>query len=173
LLAIGTVFLSTEPSQSISHWGGADPAAEPQRQVVASKERYDLVPSYSVFTNDEDKVDLDTACPGWGNQSPRVGPRRCGESADLIVDADGIHNANNEPNIARTQSGGGGGYRTCQIAIAESSRAVSQVASNELSDGDAFCVKTDKSRLALVEIRQLNVSSGVLTHVSLRFTVWA
>jgi hypothetical protein len=171
LLAIGTVIVSTDPAESpASYKGGTNSAAEPQ--VVTSKESYDLTPSYSVMTNDQDKVDLDTACPGWGNQIPRVGPRRCGESADLIADADGIHNANNEPNIVRTQ-GGGAHDRACQIAIAGSSQLVSQLASNGLSPGDAFCVRTDKSRLALVEIRQLNISSGELMSVSLRFTVWA
>ncbi|MGH8573163.1 MAG: hypothetical protein ACREX8_11410, partial [Gammaproteobacteria bacterium] len=54
--------------------------------LVISSPSYRLKPSASIFTNDQDKVDLDTACPGHGPTKPQVGPDRCGENADLILE---------------------------------------------------------------------------------------
>jgi hypothetical protein len=57
-----------------------------ESEPAISSPSYLLTPSSSVFTNDQDKVDLDTGCPGHGPTKPQVGPDRCGENADLILD---------------------------------------------------------------------------------------
>jgi hypothetical protein len=149
--------------------GGVDDP--PVKRQVESRT---LVPSSNVATNDRDKIDLDSGCPGWGGMSPKVGPSRCGALADLIVDDDGVHNSNGRPSIVVLPSGSSSGYAACARAFdQEPSPMVSQVELGQIETGLELCVLTDEqevSRVQLVDVQR--GLSGGLTSIKVTYIVW-
>jgi hypothetical protein len=139
-----------------------------------SKDSYVLRRSSFIDTNDQDKVDLDTACPGWGNQHPRLGPSRCGELADLILDEEGIHNANSRPNIIAPTPHSSLDINSCNATFStDPAHLVSRVSTRDLAVGYTFCVKTDLDATALVEIDTIDTDSdGALQTLTISFKVW-
>jgi hypothetical protein len=148
-----------------------EPASAPT--PILDKKSYPLRRSSSIDTNDQDKVDLDTACPGWGGMSIRVGPRRCGELADLIVDEEGLHTPEGQPQLVRSPPERAG-YETCRVMLGQriNDRA-SILETKDIKPGGTLCVETDKRNIAMVRIDQVGLdTSGDLENVTINFTVW-
>jgi hypothetical protein len=101
IVALVLAWLPTPtPSPVLSEPGSTAESAQPsrtprptatERKPMLTKTRYPLTPSSNPLTNDGDKVDLDTGCPGWGPTSVRVGRSRCGDLADLIVETSSLN----------------------------------------------------------------------------------
>ncbi|MGW5054582.1 hypothetical protein [Actinokineospora sp. NPDC004072] len=123
-----------------------EPAETPPRDVVVAATAFRLVPSSDPTTNNTDKVDLDTGCPGWGPTRIRVGPSRCGELADLILEDDKIHTPGYAPLISRPAGAG------CDDRTAA---AVAAVAVTDLRPGAVLCVRTDKGNTADVRVDEV------------------
>ncbi len=162
--------LSPTSSVTTARNTGRGPAAT----LDLARENYALTRSSFIDTNDQDKVDLDTACPGWGNQHPRLGPSRCGELADLILDEEGIHNANSRPNIIAPNPDSPLDVSSCNATFsADPARLVSRVSTRDLAVGSTFCVKTDLDATVLVEIDTIDTDpDGALQTLTISFKVW-
>jgi multisubunit Na+/H+ antiporter MnhC subunit len=147
---------------------GADPAP------VMTRRGYQLTPSAFIDTNDQDKIDFDSGCPGWGDMHPHLGPSRCGELADLIVDEQGIHTRDGGPHFIRLDAGEAGGFRRCRDALtAEPNQAVNQLGVDGLRNSTQLCVETEQRNIALVRVDLLAVNRlDQLTAMTISFTMW-
>lgn len=152
------------------------PSAGPGGTPVPSIEKngYVLKPSSFIDTNEQDKVDLDTGCPGWGAMHPHIGPSRCGELADLIIDPDSLHNADGPPSIIGLLPGTSGTYSSCHALLtATPSTSVSSIQASSLRDGEVLCVMTDLQHIAVVHFdKVIKDNVGQLTSVTIDFQVW-
>lgn len=157
------------------HTGQPSDAAAAEPRLVVGYDGYVLRRSSFLDTNDQDKVDVDTGCPGWGGMSPRVGPSRCGELADIILDQEGIHTAEGRPRLVSLLPGQVGGYQSCQVALAaRPSPAVAEIGVRRLQTQREFCVRTDLGNLAAVVTEELVVDgSGQLESMTISFRTWA
>jgi hypothetical protein len=151
--------------------GGNAPAA---REPSIDKKGYVLRRSSSIATNNQDKVDLDTGCPGWGGMHPRFGPSRCGETADLILDQEGIHPADDRPRFIEIGHDSPGGYAECRSALAaKPSRSVNQLEATALRSGERFCAQTDLDNTALVTVDDVATDAfHRLQQLTIDFAVW-
>jgi hypothetical protein len=143
---------------------GSDAA---ESEPAISSPNYRLTPSSSIFTNDQDKVDLDTACPGHGPTMPQVGPDRCGENADLILDAGELLTWERSPRVALLPAGERASQATCRKHIAQDDM-VGSLEVEALKVGSELCVKTDKESVAVVRIEDLTK----LPSIAISFDVW-
>jgi hypothetical protein len=141
---------------------------------LIQKTGYVLRPSSFVDTNDQDKVDFDTGCPGWGEMYPHIGPPRCGGLADLIIDPDSLHTAGDRPDIIVLPPGVTGTYSSCRdLLTATPSTGVNSIPASNLHDGDRFCVETDYGHTAIVHIDNIaKDDNGQVTSVTIDFQVW-
>lgn len=127
-------------------------APSPSRSSVTepapalTKTRYRLTPSSNPLTNDSDKVDLDTGCPGWGPTSVRVGRNRCGDLADLIVENSSLHAPNDKPRLSLVSQRAS--YTGCHDRV----DGVGVVPLDNLRGGGELCVTTDKDNIAAVHV---------------------
>jgi hypothetical protein len=138
------------------------------------KDGYVLRRSSSIATNDQDKIDLDTGCPGWGGMHPRLGPSRCGELAELILDQEGIHTAENRPLLIELEQDSAANYESCIAALgAKPARNLSQIEVDSLQANDRICVETDLENIALVQINDVSTDTlGELERLTMSFVVW-
>jgi hypothetical protein len=138
--------------------------------VVASVDDYRLRPSSSIATNDQDKIDLDTGEPGWGDISIKVGPDRRGELADIVVEADQIHPGDKVARFLVLESSGSD-RAACTRAFADSpGRATSSIARSKLTEGTRICVRTDKDNISLVTIVDTGTADGGLVLNAITWT---
>ncbi|MGH3942874.1 MAG: hypothetical protein ACRDTG_30480 [Pseudonocardiaceae bacterium] len=165
---------SDSPLTSSSDYPPSPTAArEDAPQPFITKQGYVLRPSSSIATNDQDKVDMDTGCPGWGDMRPRLGPSRCGEQADIIADEEGIHTADGGPHLytlatdART-------FESCVAALnTEPDSGMNQLDVASLKVDDQICVRTDKRNIALIQIDAMTTDTlGQLAKLTIKFEVW-
>ncbi len=140
--------------------GTAEPVTEPEPFI--RKSGYRLKPSSFINSNDRDKIDLDTGCPGRGATPHQLGPARCGELADLIVEDYGIHTPDSEPRI--TVLTGPASYNTCH----NRTDGVGTVALDAITSDTELCVTTDKDNVAAVHIDTVD-NNGDIT---LSYEVW-
>jgi hypothetical protein len=156
--------------------GSTTPTSTPSAgpPIALDKHGYVLKVSTFVNDNDRDKIDLDTGCPGWGSTAVRVGPRRCGELADIVLDEDGIHTPDERPRLDVLPPGIAGDYQTCRAALdQEPSPAVNQIDSEQLREGVEICTATDLSAMSHVHVdRVTRTSSGTLSTIKISFIVW-
>lgn len=154
--------------------GHPSPPEGVAREPFIDKMGYVLRRSSSIATNDQDKVDLDTGCPGWGGMHPHLGPSRCGETADLILDQEGIHPADDRPRFIEISHDSPGGYAECRSALAaKPSRSVSQLEATTLRSGERFCVQTDLDHTALVTVDDVSTDAfHQLEQLTIDFFVW-
>jgi hypothetical protein len=138
-----------------------------ESKPAISSPNYRLTPSSSIFTNDQDKVDLDTACPGHGPTKPQVGPDRCGENADLILDAGELLTWERSPRMALLPAGTRASQTTCRKQITQGDM-VGSVEVEALKSDSELCVKTDKGSVAVVRIEDLTK----LPSIAISFDVW-
>lgn len=165
-----TIVLALDPFPG----GPASDAVAAEPQLVVSYDGYLLRRSSFIDTNDEDKVDVDTGCPGWGGMSPRLGPSRCGELADIILDQEGVHTAEGRPWLVSLPPGQPAGYQSCQLALAHPGLAVAEIGVRQLRTQPEFCVRTDLGNLAAVVTEALTLDgSGQLESMSISFRAWA
>ncbi|MFC6087790.1 hypothetical protein [Saccharothrix lopnurensis] len=71
------------PSRANSSTGTLEPAPDMsggEPEPLLRKKGYRLTPSSDVRTNDTDKIDLDTGCPGWERPPSRWGASGAGNS---------------------------------------------------------------------------------------------
>lgn len=138
------------------------------------KAGYVLRPSSDPFTNDQDKVDLDTGCPGWGDMHPHIGPSRCGDLADLVLDLDSLHTADGRPSIISLPPSESGTYSSCRALLAATpNNGVNSVQASGLQAGRVLCVRTDIGNTAVVRLVKVATDSmGQLASVTLDFQVW-
>jgi hypothetical protein len=169
VLASSAASTATETNAPVPT-GAADGTPPP----LMDKENYVLRPSSSVDTNDKDKVDLDTGCPGWGEMFPHIGPRRCGGLADLVVEPDAIHTADDQPAIVVLPPGVEGTYLSCHSRLtSEPNASVSSLPASGLKDGEAMCIRTDQGNTALVQLDKVPKDDlGQLTSVTIEFKLW-
>lgn len=146
----------------------AQGSADGESAPIMSAENYRLAPSSSVFTNDQDKVDLDTGCPGHGPTRPQLGPARCGENADLILDSGELLTWERMPRIALLPADRPASHTTCRQSAAEGNLAGS-IEVNRLEAGSGLCVLTDKGNIAAVRIESL----AELPTIVISFDVWS
>ncbi|ROP41955.1 hypothetical protein EDD40_7441 [Saccharothrix texasensis] len=125
-------------------------------QPTMAKKEYRLKPSSDVRTNDIDKIDLDTGCPGWGPTSIPVGRKRCGELADLIVEDYGVHAPNDQPLL--TPVDGLATYTSCR----DRTDGVGTILLEDLHEGAQLCVWTDKRNIAAVHINSVAETGEVV-----------
>ena len=145
---------------------GAKVAEDAEPAPVLSSSSYRLAPSSSVFTNDQDKVDLDTGCPGRGPTRIQVGPSRCGENADLILDAGELVTWERMPRIALPDPGERASHATCRRLLTLS-RMLGRIDVRRLDEGSQLCVLTDKGSSAAVRVEDVSMPSIVIS-----FDVW-
>ncbi|HEX5493984.1 MAG TPA: hypothetical protein VFX70_05335 [Mycobacteriales bacterium] len=144
------------------------------RKPVIVKKDYVLRPSQFFTTNDQDKVDIDSGCPGRGETKIQIGPERCGRLADLIVDSEGVHTADGGPHLLRLDRSVHGSYGVCRAALTgRPHRAVGNIDVDYLMVGDQLCVATDERDTGLVSVVALaKDSAGGLTSLTINFDVW-
>jgi nucleoside phosphorylase len=149
---------------------GADPSGDP----VVEQRGFRMRPSSFVDTNDEDKVDLDTGCPGWGSMGIKVGPPRCGELADLVIDGNELHSARGNANMIVLAATDAPRRATCAAAIARKpNNGVSTIAAKDLRARLTFCVDTDKRNIGLVRITAVDHDQlDQVVSMTIDFTVW-
>ncbi len=157
--------------------GGGYPASPPGSASIKpfiAKKGYVLRRSSSIATNDQDKIDLDTGCPGWGGMHPRIGPSRCGETADVILDQEGVHAADNRPRFVELDHNSGGDFAGCQAALtAKPASSLSQVEVATLRADDRICVQTELDNIALVTIQTVSTDAvHQLQQLTIDFVVW-
>jgi hypothetical protein len=135
---------------------------------------YLLSPSSVPTTNDQDKVDLDTGCPGWGDMKPRIGPPRCGELADLVVDEEGLHTRDGGPHLLLPPAGQAAGYGLCRAGLgAEPDQGVNQIDVDALATAGSFCVETDRGNIAAVRVGKVTADTAAnLATLTIDFIVW-
>ena len=127
----------------------ASPGSEPE--PILSMVEYRLVPSSNPLTNDRDKIDLDTGCPGWGSSSAKVGRNRCGDLADLIAEDYGLHSPDDEPRLVPLAQGELASYNVCRGKF-DNHGGVGVLRLADLRDGAELCVVTDKDNIAAVHV---------------------
>jgi hypothetical protein len=152
----------------------ASPSTGSDPSPVLETKNYKLTVSSFVDTNDQDKIDLDTGCPGWGSMRPRIGPSRCGELADIILDEEGLHSNDGRPTLAKLVSNSHPRYDDCQAALNdEPDHTVSKLDVSDIGAGTELCVRTDLNRTALVHLEDLELdTAGQLAASTISFTVW-
>jgi hypothetical protein len=133
-----------------------------------TKTNYQLIPSSSPLTDDADKVDLDTGCPGWGPTSIPVGRDRCGEVADLILESTDLQTYEEQPRLALLDGEQEASWTTCHEVLEADTATIGSVQLSELRPGSELCVLTDKDNVAAVSV--VSMSS---TDVVIGFEVWA
>lgn len=150
------------------------PSTPTETAPAIQKTGYVLRPSSSVLTDNQDKVDLDTGCPGWGDMHPHVGPSRCGELADLVVEADSLHTADSRPDIIALSSGATGTEQSCRSRLAATPNdAVYSIPAASLRNGEVLCVRTDIGNTAVVRLDKVVTDSlGQIAAVTIDFQVW-
>lgn len=153
--------LAAHGSPGQARGNGAEPV------VIMSSPVYRLRPSASIRTNDQDKVDLDTACPGHGPTTPQLGPSRCGENADLIIEETELFTWKRESRLALLPAGEDASYATC-VSYLVPAAVVSSVELTRLKPGSQFCVRTDKDSIAAVRVKNLTRTP----ELELSFDVW-
>ena len=141
------------------------PESSPPDKVI-EKTSYSMVASSVPLTNDRDKVDLDTGCPGWGPTSIPVGRGRCGEVADLILEPDSIHTFEKDPLMALLDDGQQATWATCHDTLTADTTTIGEVQLSELRPGSELCVLTDKDNVAAVHV--VDMSDGLV----IGFEVW-
>lgn len=182
-MAIAATVYANQPTQSTGTYAAPDggtiteyiPASSNSAPVPSiQKIGYVLRPSSSVLTNTQDKVDLDTGCPGWGDMYPHIGPSRCGNLADLVIDPDSLHDANGQPDIVITPPGTIGAYSSCRSFLAATpDNAVNSIQAASLHAGEVLCVKTDTGSTAVVRLENVATNgAGQLTSITIDFQVW-
>ncbi|MEU4804008.1 hypothetical protein [Actinosynnema sp. NPDC023587] len=142
-------------------WPAAVPA-DPEPVLV--KTGYRLTPSWNPLTNNGDKVDLDTACPGWGSTKAKVGPKRCGELADLIAETHGLHAPDNAPRLTLLAQGEPASYAVCRAKR----EGVGTIRLPDLRAGVELCVVTDKDNVAAVRVDSVTAGGEVV----LAYRLW-
>ncbi len=133
---------------------------------IMSSTSYRLTPSAWFTTNDQDKVDLDTGCPGHGPTTLQVGPTRCGEKADLILSDNELLTWERQPRLVPI-SGDELTYAACRKSL-DPLLAFGSVAVDELRKGSGLCVSTDKGAIAAVRIENTAGAPGI----EISFKVW-
>jgi hypothetical protein len=139
-----------------------------QREPIVAKTNYQLIPSSNPLTNDADKVDLDTGCPGWGPTSVQVGRDRCGEAADLILESTNLHTYEELPRLAVLDGGQEASWTTCHEVLEADNATVGTVQLSVLRPGLELCVLTDKDNIAAVHVVSMSSADVVIG-----FEVWA
>lgn len=173
------LFLALDPFEAGSADGAGEapppqPGTAEEPRPIVDKTGYLLRRSSFVDTNDQDKVDVDTGCPGWGGMHPRIGPSRCGELADVILDEEGLHTAEGRPSLVYLPPGRDGGYESCRAAFEKRpDPSVIEVGVGELEAGGGLCIETDQGNLAAVRIDEISVDgTGQLESMMISFRVW-
>jgi hypothetical protein len=147
----------------------APTTSEPQQpEPIVAKTDYQLIPSSNPLTNDADKVDLDTGCPGWGPTSIQVGRDRCGEAADLILEPTNLHTYEELPRLALLDRGQEASWAKCQEVVEADTATIGSVQLSELRPGSELCVSTDKDHIAAVHVVSIDSTDLVIG-----FEVWA
>lgn len=150
-------------------------SASPVPSVLFDQEGYQLSVSSSIHTNDQDKIDLDTACPGWGDMG-WLGPERCGDLAELVADQEGLHTGDDRPGFRVLDPESG--FDEC--AAVPAARLNSQLNLADFAKGLRLCVHTDENRIALVDLVRFTVDEKIvddrkvyeLDTVVIDFKVW-
>lgn len=168
---------ATEPtsdhSQSPPQEGSeVEPTSPMETQPDQSAKGYVLRDSDFINTNDQDKIDLDTAYPGWGNQHPHMGPSRCGELADLILDPEALHNANERPSLLLLPPGTDATQQTCRTALDNTpEQMVSLIEADKLGLDLHLCVQTDQNAVAVVRIDAIDFDA-IPAELTLSYELW-
>lgn len=174
-LIVGAIVISPHGRSGVAA-GGPAPTVSGQGAPAPfiTQQGYGLRPSSSIATNDQDKVDVDTGCPGWGNMRPRLGPSRCGEVTEVIADEEGIHTADGGPHLYPLAADAHPSFDSCVAALdAELDTGVNQVDIADLKVDDQICIRTDKRNVALVRVEAVTTDTlGQLTKLTIGFTVW-
>jgi hypothetical protein len=159
-----------QPEAQSQRSGGGFVATRPvgDRTLVTEKSGYQLVPSSNPLSNHEDKVDLDTGCPGWGPTSVRVGRNRCGDVADLIIEAAELHSPNYTPTLALLGGATAATYETCRDSISSGLGTLGSIPLGDLAIGAELCVATDKGNVAAVRVDSVDPAGGII----ISFQVW-
>ncbi|OLF07584.1 hypothetical protein BLA60_27085 [Actinophytocola xinjiangensis] len=170
--AVMNFVFQSEPDENTTAIGTRELDEEP-RPAIAT-DTYVLRVSRMVDTNDEDKIDLDTGCPGWGDMWPRVGPPRCGELGDVVVDEEGIHTGDDKPRLLLLGRESAGGHTSCLAGLTdESARRVGKLPLASLGVGSEICVKTDFENTGLVRIKDIATDqNGELRELTISYQVW-
>jgi hypothetical protein len=142
-------------------------------RVIQNVESYRLVSS-SDFCPTSDKVDLDTARSGYGGQS-QLGDyidqcRVEGGLAELVLEQDELHTPKNSQLLYLLEPNEAEGQDECRAALQKIERLRSRVALGELRPDAHVCIKTDQGNIAQVTV--LEVSHGLQSEVTVRFTTW-
>lgn len=105
---------------------------------------------------------------------PRLGPSRCGELADIVVDEEGIHTPDDGARFAVPAAGGPNPYQTCRDWLdRKPNQKVNQIDGERLVPQLIICVGTDKQNIAVVQVERISLDpSGRLTAVTIGFTLW-
>jgi hypothetical protein len=149
-----------------------EPTSPTKTQPDQSANGYVLRDSDFIDTNDQDKIDLDTACPGWGNQHPHMGPSRCGELADLILDPEGLHNANERPSLLLFPPGTDATRQICRRTLDNThEHMVSQIEADQLGPDVHLCVQTDQNAIAVVRIDAIDFDA-MPAELTLSYELW-
>ncbi|MBO0821012.1 MAG: hypothetical protein J2P26_09210, partial [Nocardiopsaceae bacterium] len=150
------------------------PASPAAATPAIQKTGYVLRPSSFFDTNTQDKVDLDTGCPGWGDMHPHVGPSRCGGLADLVVEDDSLHTADSRPDIVALPPGATANESSCRSLLsATPNDAVYSIPATSLRNREVLCVRTDIGNTAVVHIRKVVTDgAGQLAAVTIDFKMW-
>lgn len=176
MVAVAATY-SNSPAQASGNAnsvGGVAAGGTPVSAPSIQKRGYVLQPSSDPFTNTQDKIDLDTGCPGWGDMYPHIGPSRCGGLADLIVEQNKLHDANGQPNIIVMPPGVAGTYLSCRALLeATPKNGVNSIQVSSLRDGEMLCVRTDIGNTAVVRLDKVTTNgAGQLTALTIDFEVW-
>lgn len=172
-IALGVLVLATAALNFVFQ-SEPDGQAEEEPRPTTATDTYVLRVSRMVDTNDEDKIDLDTGCPGWGDMRPRIGPPRCGELGDVVVDEDGIHAGDRRPRLLLLDRESAGGYTSCLAGLTdESARRVGKLPLASLGVGSEICVRTDFENTGLVRIKDIATDqNGELHELTISYQVW-
>lgn len=92
--------------------------------------------------------------------SIRIGPRRCGELADIILDEEGVHTAEGRVRYLTLPAGVDGGYESCRAAFRERpDRGVIEIGTADLAVRRAFCVTADLGNIAAVRVDEVQIDA--------------
>ncbi|MGH3877360.1 MAG: hypothetical protein ACRDSK_10040 [Actinophytocola sp.] len=136
-------------------------------RTIQAKSAYQLSASSDPLSNYGDKVDLDTGCPGWGPMHPRIGPPRCGELADLIIESVYLHAPDYQPRLIALPNGQQASYDRCQDRLVPPTDATGSVELAALTEGAWLCVSTDQGNIAAIRVVGNDTASLVVD-----FEVW-
>jgi hypothetical protein len=165
--AAGLAAVSHGPSNQIAiKERGSEPPP------LLAKAAYSLTPSSDPLSNDSDKIDLDTGCPGWGPTRIHVGRHRCGELADLILEAHELHTPEYRPLMLKLPNATEASYVSCREAFMDdSSDSISRIPVNEIKAGINICVRTDKHSIAAVHMKR--VESRPHSNIIISYRIWS